>query len=121
VADCGAIYIVDKKTKAIGILHSGKKGTEQNIIGKAIGLMQEHYGSDPSDLLVSLAPCIRPCHYEVDFPSQIREQVIAAGVLSSHYVDCGECTAAGIDRYYSYRLEKGNTGRMLAVLGRIPV
>jgi len=34
--------------------------------------------------------------------------------------DCSICTACDLDRYYSYRAEKGRTGRMLAVLGLDP-
>jgi copper oxidase (laccase) domain-containing protein len=29
----------------------------------------------------------------------------------------GVCTACDLERYYSYRVEKGKTGRMLALLG----
>jgi polyphenol oxidase len=31
--------------------------------------------------------------------------------------DTGRCTACHPDLYYSYRAEKGRTGRMLALLG----
>ena len=30
VADCGALYLADSRTGALGLLHSGKKGTEGN-------------------------------------------------------------------------------------------
>jgi copper oxidase (laccase) domain-containing protein len=29
--------------------------------------------------------------------------------------DCGVCTSSDLGRYYSYRVEKGKTGRHLAV------
>ena len=32
-------------------------------------------------------------------------------------LDTGFCTACDVDSYYSYRAEKGRTGRMLALLG----
>lgn len=118
VADCGAIYILDQKTKAIGLLHSGKKGTDANILGVAIGMMKQQFGSNPKDLLVTLAPCIRPPYYEIDFAQTIKAQALVAGVLPENYTDCEICTAAQVENYYSYRLEKGNTGRMLALLGR---
>ena len=115
VADCCAVYLVDPKTPAIGLVHSGKKGSEVAIVSKAIQQMREHFGSDPAELVVQLSPCIRPPHYEIDFAAQIIEQCRAAGVTKIH--DSGVCTACDIDRYYSYRAEKGKTGRMLALLG----
>jgi copper oxidase (laccase) domain-containing protein len=117
VADCCAIYVVDPKTPAIGLVHSGKKGTERAIVSKAIQQMREHFGSDPAELIVQLSPCIRPPHYEIDFAAKIIEQCRAAGVKKIH--DPGVCTACDIDRYYSYRAEKGKTGRMLALLGLV--
>jgi copper oxidase (laccase) domain-containing protein len=115
VADCCAIYIVDPKRPAIALLHSGKKGTESQIAAKTIEAMRYHFGSNPSDLVVQLSPCIRPPHYEVDFAAQIREQCRAAGVNQIN--DSGICTACDLNSYYSYRAEKGKTGRMLALLG----
>ena len=115
VADCCAVYIVDPNTPAIGLVHSGKKGTEQGIAAKAIQQMRENFGSSPADLIVQLSPCIRPPHYEIDFAANIVEQCRAAGVNQIHASN--ECTACDIERYYSYRAEKGKTGRMLALLG----
>jgi len=115
VADCCAVYIVDPKTPAISLVHSGKKGTERAIVSNAIRQMREHFGSNPAELIVQLSPCIRPPHYEIDFAAQIVEQCRAAGVKKIH--DSGVCTACDVDRYYSYRAEKGKTGRMLALLG----
>jgi polyphenol oxidase len=114
VADCCAVYIVDPKTPAIGLVHSGKKGTELSIVSKAIREMSAKFGSDPGDLIVQLSPCIRPPHYEIDFAAKIIEQCRAAGVKKIH--DSGVCTACHLDLYYSYRAEKGKTGRMLALL-----
>ena len=96
------------------MVHSGKKGTELSIVSKAIREMSAKFGSDPGDLIVQLSPCIRPPHYEVDFAAAIVEQCRAAGVKKVH--DSGVCTACHLDLYYSYRAEKGKTGRMLALL-----
>ena len=115
VADCCAVYVVDPKIPVIGLVHSGKKGTERTIVSNAIRQMREHFGSDPAELVVQLSPCIRPPHYEIDFAAQIVEQCRAAGLQAIH--DSGVCTACDVDRYYSYRAEKGKTGRMLALLG----
>jgi len=118
VADCGALYLADPVTGACGIVHSGKKGSELGIAGVAIRRMQECFGSDPRDIRAQLGPCIRHPVYEVDFAAQIRASCLEAGVLAEHYADCGICTSSDLQRYYSYRIEKGRTGRLLALLGR---
>jgi polyphenol oxidase len=115
VADCCAVYIVDPKTPAIGLVHSGRKGTELGIATNAIRQMIERFRSDPAELVVQLSPCIRPPHYELDFAAEIVQQCRALGVKEIH--DSGICTACDLDRYYSYRAQKGKTGRMLALLG----
>ena len=118
VADCCAVYIVDPKTPAIGLVHSGRKGTELGVVTNAIRQMVERFDSDPANMIVQLSPCIRPPHYEVDFAAEITRQCRALGVQEIH--DPGICTACNLDRYYSYRAEKGKTGRMLALIGLDP-
>ena len=71
-------------------------------------------GSRASDLVLQLGPCIRPPHYEIDFAAEILRQSRELGVTAVH--DSGVCTACDLERYYSYRAEKGRTGRMLAFL-----
>lgn len=114
VADCGPVWLVDPVRRAIGCIHSGRKGTELGITSAAIAAMVENFGCAPSDITAQLGPCIRPPHYETDFAADILRQCREAGLTSVH--DCGRCTAANADRYYSYRREKGQTGRMLALL-----
>ena len=114
VADCCAVYLVDPVNRAIGLLHSGKKGTELGIAVRAVETMAREYGSRPADLVVQLSPCIRPPDYEVDFAAEIVRQLRGAGV--GQVADCRANTASDLDRYYSYRMEKGRTGRLLALL-----
>jgi copper oxidase (laccase) domain-containing protein len=118
VADCCAVYIVDPNTPAVGLVHSGRKGTELGVVTNAITQMVESFGSEPPELIVQLSPCIRPPHYEIDFAAEIVQQCRAIGVKEIY--DSGICTACELDRYYSYRAEKGKTGRMLALLGLNP-
>jgi len=115
VADCGAVYLIDPVKRAIGLVHSGRKGTELGIAARAIRRMEAEFGSRPADLIVQLAACVRPPAYDVDFAGQILEQCRAAGVPAESVQDCGVCTSSDLGRYYSYRLEKGKTGRHLAL------
>jgi copper oxidase (laccase) domain-containing protein len=114
VADCGPVWLVDPVRRAIGCIHSGRKGTELGITTAAIAAMVKNFGCVPSDITAQLGPCIRPPNYENDFAADILRQCREAGLTSVH--DCGRCTAAEPERYYSYRREKGQTGRMLALL-----
>src|SRR5207302_6328882 len=80
VADCCAVYIVDPNTPAIGLVHSGRKGTELGVVTNAIAQMIEQFESKPAGLIVQLSPCIRPPHYELDFAAKIIEQCRYQGV-----------------------------------------
>ena len=116
VADCGAIWLADRVTGAIGLLHSGKKGTEGNIFKAALGMMAEQFGTRPENVAAVLSPCIRQPDYEVDFAGEIGRQAAISGVGS--FLDCGLNTASDLQRHYSYRRELGKTGRMLALIVR---
>src|SRR5438552_13304100 len=113
VADCCAVYIVDPQTPAIGLVHSGKRGTATGVVSNAMQKWIDRFGSDPEDMIVQLSPCIRPPHYEIDFAAKIVRQCRGLGV--KRIQDSSICTACDLDRYYSYRAEKGKTGSMLAL------
>lgn len=118
VADCAAVWVYDTVTKARGLVHSGKLGTENNIVGELIERMNKTLSVKASDCLAVISPCIRPPHYEIDIPSAIKAQLLQAGVKEENITDSGLDTAADLDTFYSYRMEKGHTGRMLALFGR---
>ncbi len=115
VADCGALWLADRKTGAIGLIHSGKKGSEENILGTAIRTMEQQFGSRSEDIVAVLSPCIRPPDYEIDFAAEIGRQAERARI---DFTDCGLNTAADLGRFYSYRKELGKTGRMMALITR---
>lgn len=114
VADCCAVFLVDPRRRVIGLAHSGKKGSELNVVGATVSAMAAEFGTDPGDLVAQLSPCIRPPHYEVDFATQIVRDLRRSGVRQ--VFDFGENTATNLEKFYSYRMEKGRTGRMLALL-----
>lgn len=116
VADCGPLWLADKRTGAVGLLHSGRKGSEANIFQRALERMAVEFGTRPADVVAVLGPCIRPPHYEVDFAAEIGRQAGCAGV--GNFIDCGLDTAADLSRFYSYRKEQGTTGRMMALIVR---
>lgn len=119
IADCAAIYLVDPVIRSIALLHSGKKGTELNILSEAVRKMTAAYGTNPADLTCVVSPCIRPPDYDIDFAAIIREQAAELGIANFH--DNCENTASDLSVHYSYRQEKGQTGRMLALLALLAI
>ncbi len=117
IADCGPVWLVDPVRRAIGCIHSGRKGTQLGIVPAAIEAMVKNYDCARADIVAQLGPCIRPPNYEVDFAADIIRQCREAGLISVH--DCARCTAADSEKYYSYRREMGQTGRMLALLALV--
>ncbi len=118
VADCAAIWVYDTVSGSRGLIHSGKMGTQLNIVGELFARMYKVLGVQAKNCIAVISPCVRPPHYEVDIPSALCSQLMEAGVQAGNIVDCGLDTAADLDTFYSYRMEKGNTGRMLALFGR---
>lgn len=114
VADCAAVYVADRHGRAVGLIHSGRAGTTAGITARTIALLQEQFGIIPDDLVVEISPCIRPPLYQTDFAVEIAVQAQAAGVKK--IIDVGICTGREVGHYYSYRVERGRTGRMLAAL-----
>lgn len=64
IADCVPIFLLDTKTRAFGIFHSGWKGT--GIAGIGIQKMREIFGSKPEDISAAIGPHIQKCCYCID-------------------------------------------------------
>jgi copper oxidase (laccase) domain-containing protein len=117
-ADCAAVYVVDRARSAIALIHSGRAGTLANIVSATLATMQRECGTVAADCLAVISPSIGPCHYEMDLWTGIENQLRAAGVRA--VFNPRVCTACQVGRYYSYRAERGRTGRMLALLALRP-
>ena len=74
-ADCVPLFFVDPVHKAIGLSHSGWKGTVGKIGKVTVEKMTEQYGTDPKDVLAAIGPSICQSCYEVseDVIVQFRE------------------------------------------------
>lgn len=65
-SDCTPVFILDKKKKAVAMIHSGWRGAVSKITEKAIDKMIENYGTDKKDLLIHFGPSICGDCYEVE-------------------------------------------------------
>lgn len=141
VADCTPILIYDAKQQVTAAIHAGWRGTVANIVAKTMALMGEHFGSRGVDCYAYIGTCIDECSFEVgaevgacfsplfkqydsdrgkyfvDLKAANRAQLLEMGVPSNQVQTSRYSTVLHPTDYYSHRLEKGVTGRMLAVIG----
>jgi len=115
-ADCLPILLIDKKQKAIAAIHAGRNGTMLSIVEAAIERMRILFGTIPEDLIAGIGPGIKKCCYEVDLFEANIEQVIKKGVLKENILNLDQCTSCRNDIFFSYRAEKGKTGRMFGFI-----
>ena len=64
-ADCVPLFFVDPVRKAIGLSHSGWRGTVGKIGRVTVERMKEEYGTDPQDVIAAVGPSICQDCYEV--------------------------------------------------------
>jgi len=64
-ADCVPLYFVDPKHRAVGLAHSGWRGTVNRMGEKMVNAMKREYGSNPQDLICCVGPSICKECYEV--------------------------------------------------------
>jgi len=73
-ADCVPLYFIDTRKKAIGLSHSGWRGTVGRMGLKTVEAMQKTFGSDPDDITALIGPSIcRDC-YEIS--EEVAEEFI---------------------------------------------
>lgn len=64
-ADCVPLYFVDIRHHAIGLAHSGWRGTCHRIAWSMLEAMKAAYATEPEDILAAVGPCICGDCYEV--------------------------------------------------------
>ena len=64
-ADCVPVYLYDPVDNAIGLVHSGWKGTVGQISAEAIRLMGKEYGTHAENVICCIGPSICQDCYEV--------------------------------------------------------
>ena len=140
-ADCVPVLLYDKKKKVVAAIHAGWKGTQAHIVTKTVQKMTDVFGSNPKDIQAGIAPSIGSCCYEVgedvaghffetpeaftkqgekymlNLPYLNKEQLLSAGVSESNIEMSDICTACEVERFFSYRKEKGCSGRFMSMIG----
>ncbi len=73
-ADCVPLYFIDTRKKAIGLSHSGWRGTVGRMGLKTVEAMQKAFGSEPEDITALIGPSICKECYEVS--EEVAEEFI---------------------------------------------
>lgn len=144
-ADCVPLYFLDPVHKAIGLSHSGWKGTVGKIGQETILAMKKAYGSKPEELLVAIGPSIcQECYevsedvaiefkkvfsepkkilqekengkYQLDLWAANRIILEEAGVQAEHITMPDICTCCNPKFLYSHRASSGKRGNLGAFL-----
>lgn len=137
-ADCIPLLFHDPVQGVIGIVHAGWLGTALRITEIAVEAIGKRYGSRPEDLIVGIGPSICGDCYEVgedvisrfkkywenDYHTFFKQKnnawyldIPAANEFSLRKTGVNMieqsaiCTAENLEEWYSYRKEKGRTGR----------
>lgn len=141
IADCTPVLIYDTKNKAVAAIHAGWRGTVAKIVAETLNAMQVNYGTKGEDCLAFIGACISNKNFEVgdevaihfsddektfntekkkyyiDLKLANKKQLMAFGIKESNIEISDKCTVGDNEQFYSYRYEKGKTGRMLALIG----
>lgn len=140
-ADCVPILFFDLKKKVIGVAHAGWKGTVLKVVQNTVKMLKEKFNCSTLDILVGIGPSIGPCCYEVgpEIISQIdrvfhnkKEYIYNETQSGTGYFDLWEtnkiqlmqigipernieiakiCTCCNHILFFSYRHQRGETGR----------
>jgi hypothetical protein len=132
-ADCTPILLFDPQRRAVAAIHSGWRGTVQNIAAATVEAMQAAYGTRPQDLRAAIGPSISPANYRVgpevvaefervfdvtggilsprdpeggahlDVAEACRRQLVMAGMPEAAIWRSPLCTYAGEARLFSAR------------------
>ena len=145
-ADCVPLYFVDPVNKAIGLSHSGWRGTVGRMGQKTLEAMKEAFGTNPADVYAAIGPSICQDCYEIseDVAEHFYEEfqghgdeilinkgngkyqldlwktneivMLEAGILPEHLAVTNICTCCNETVLFSHRASQGKRGNLAAFL-----
>lgn len=145
-ADCVPLYFVDPVHKAIGLSHSGWRGTVARMGKATLDKMKAEFGTNPADVYAAIGPSICQDCYEVseDVADAFKEAfagheeeilldkgngkyqldlwkaneivMLDAGIKKEHLAITNICTCCNDRLLFSHRASKGRRGNLGAFL-----
>jgi hypothetical protein len=142
-ADCAIVLVADAAGSCVGAAHAGWRGAVAGIVDNLLTSMRG-FGCVAADLHAYVSPCISQAHFEVgsevaelfdkrfvvvngksgkahvDLGGALEAQLVASGLDARNVQLDGRCTFDDAETFYSYRAQKGKTGRMMGFVGLRP-
>lgn len=145
-ADCVPLFFADPVQRAIGLSHSGWRGTVARMGSVTVKKMQEAFGSRPEDIVCAVGPSICADCYEVsddvaqafytefkdDADNMLKDKgngkyqldlwkaneivLRQAGITQEHMAITNICTCCNSDVLFSHRATQGKRGNLGAFL-----
>lgn len=143
VADCTPVLVYDARNGAVAAIHAGWRGAAGGLVSKTLGRLEQDFGTSGADCYAYVGTCIDECSFEVgpevgvqfdepfkrfdpgsgkyfvDLKRACAAQLRAFGIPMSQVEISPYSTVLNNADYFSHRLERGITGRMMAVIGII--
>lgn len=145
-ADCVPLYFVDTVNRAIGLSHSGRRGTVGRMGQRTLEKMATEFGTNPKDIVAAVGPSIcQDCYevsedvaeefikefsghadeilinkgngkYQLDLWKTNEIVLIEAGVKKENIAVTNICTCCNPDLLFSHRASKGKRGNLGAFM-----
>ncbi len=137
VADCQSVLMYDPVRRVVANVHSGWRGSINNVIGRTINAMNERFGCNSNNIIAGICPSLGPCcsqfvNYKNEIPGLFwqykdmsdhfdfwaisQDQLCDAGVSIENIHISRICSRCNTDLFFSFRGE-GTTGRFASVIG----
>lgn len=145
VADCFPVILYDRNRHVAAVIHLGWRGTAAGLLERTVLAMGEIFGCRAADIKAAIGPGIAAHSYEVDRPvrdlfrqgtgqweriarevslghwqldlqKSIALQLDQAGIDRASVDTVAECTCCHKETFFSYRRDKGSTGRQMGFI-----
>lgn len=140
-ADCVPLFFIDPVHGAVGLAHSGWRGTAAGIGSYMVRAMGEAYGTRPEELYAAVGPCIcgdcyevdgdvasqfkgrgvrpgkRPGKYQLELRQANRQLLLQAGIREDRLQVADLCTCCNPEYLFSHRASGGRRGSLAGFLG----
>lgn len=142
-ADCAPVLLGDRRSGAVLAIHSGWRGTVQNVVGAGIAALRALV-EQPLDACAAIGPHIERCCFEVgedvaaqlalassagdavvvragpkprvDLRPVLRAQLRHAGIADRDIEDVAGCTVCDSGAFFSFRRDGARSGRLLSAI-----